>query len=480
MSRVTIIDYGMGNLGSVARAFETLNAEVQVTARAEDIARAECIVLPGVGAFGEGMKNLQRLGLIEVLEEQVLRRRTPFLGICLGMELLARESLEHGRHAGLGWIPATVRAFSAADKGLKSIHIGWNSVASRPRAALFAGLGREACFYFVHRYHVVCDDRAPVCATALYGEPFAAAVQQDNVFGVQFHPEKSQETGLSLLKNFLRWTPAQQEAPGPLPDGGAVQAPRVRLIPTLLINGHRLTKTVRFEIQTTGMRRDVGDLVKAPMVYDAQLADELVYLDMHATVDGRGVDDLVDAVRRLAGQIFMPLTAGGGITSLDDIRRLLQAGADKVSINAAAVARPSFITEAAEAFGSQCIVVSMDVRRTPVGFEVFTHRGRRSTGLHAAEWAKRAAAAGAGEILLTSLDRDGTMAGYDLELIREVADAVTVPVIASGGAGSMRDLVDAVREGHASAVAAASLFHFRDLSPIKVKAGLQRAGLLVR
>ena len=201
---LTIVDYGMGNLNSVFKAFEVLRAEPVLSNRVEDLELADRIVLPGVGAFGEGMKNLRALGLVEPLREQVVRQRKPFLGLCLGMQLVARDSSEQGQHQGLGWIEASVRALDTTDD-LKSIHIGWNDVSPDPDCPLFVGLGPEPNFYFVHRYHVACDDPSIVAGTTHYGHPFAAAIQSGNILGAQFHPEKSQETGLAMLRNFLKW-----------------------------------------------------------------------------------------------------------------------------------------------------------------------------------------------------------------------------------------------------------------------------------
>ena len=476
MTRVAIVDYGMGNLSSVASAFHALHADVTVSDRLEDLRAADRIVLPGVGAFGEGMRNLGTRGLIDALGEEVRGRGKPFLGICLGMQLLARDGDEHGHHEGLGWLKATVRPHDTRAAGVKQLQIGWNEVVPRAGAALFAGLRGAPSFYFVHGYQLVCDDDAPVAAYSHYGTRFVAAIEQENVFGVQFHPEKSQEPGLTLLRRFLRWTPGM---PRDLALGAGIETMRpafkIRVVPTLLLEGARLVKTVRF-----GSRRDVGDPVKAPMVYDAQLADELVYLDITATREGRGVERLVEAVGRVTEECFLPLTAGGGIRTTDDIRVLLKAGADKVAINSAAGEDPALLSRAARIFGRQCVVVSIDVRGREGRWEVFTRAGTQPTGLDPVTWARRAVEAGAGEVLLTSIDRDGTFAGYDLDLVRRVSDAVDVPVIASGGAGSMADLAAGVIAGGASAVAAASLFHFRDLSPIKVKAGLKRAGLPIR
>jgi cyclase len=250
---------------------------------------------------------------------------------------------------------------------------------------------------------------------------------------------------------------------------------KTRVIPTLTLRGGRLVKTTRF-----GSARDVGDPVKAPMVYDAQLADELVYLDLDASREGRSIERVEAAIERIAGECFMPLTAGGGVRDVEHVRRLLLAGADKVAINSGALDRPELIHEAALRFGRQCVVVAIDVRGAAPGpWRVWSHGGTRDTGLDAVGWARRAVALGAGEILLTSIDRDGTMRGYDLDLVRAVSAAVDVPVIASGGAGKVQDLVEALRGG-AAAVAAASLFHFTDQSPIKAKAYLRRAGIAVR
>jgi len=479
---VTIVDYGMGNLSSVAKAFETLGVDVVVSSKPDAIASAERIVLPGVGAFGEGMENLRRFGLIGPLEEAVRVKRRPFLGICLGMQLLAREGFEHGHHEGLGWVAGAVKPFEVDGARFKSIHIGWNHVVPRWQEPFFTGLENSQTFYFVHGYHLICETPQTIYATSRYGQPFVSSICQDNIFGVQFHPEKSQEAGLALLHNFLRWDPTTPVAGRSLEgreDG--VVPPNVRLIPTLSLWRGRLVKTVKFAIVHAGLRRDVGDPVKAPMVYDAQLADELIYLDIRASLEGRDSTQVRHIVSEVAGQIFMPLTAGGGITTLHEIRALLQAGADRVAINSAAVEQPSFITEAAETFGRQCLVVSIDAKLVGPGrYEVFTHSGTKATGLDPVRWARQAAEAGAGELLLTSIDRDGTMVGYDLSLIRAVSGAVNIPVIASGGAGTLHDLAQGVAEGRASAIAAASLFHFRDLSPIKAKAFLRRAGLPIR
>lgn len=249
----------------------------------------------------------------------------------------------------------------------------------------------------------------------------------------------------------------------------------VRVIACLDVDAGRVVKGVNF----VGLR-DAGDPVELARTYDAQGIDELVFLDITASSSDR--ETTYDVVRRTAEQVFIPLTVGGGVRTVDDVNRLLRAGADKVGVNTAAIARPEFLTEAAERFGSQCIVLSVDARRAadqPSGFEVTTHGGRQSAGLDAIEWAARAVELGAGEILLNSMDADGTNAGFDTELISKVRKAVTVPVIASGGAGAAEHFPPAVAAG-ADAVLAASVFHFGTLTVTDVKDALAGAGYPVR
>jgi imidazole glycerol-phosphate synthase subunit HisF len=247
-----------------------------------------------------------------------------------------------------------------------------------------------------------------------------------------------------------------------------------RVIPCLDVKDGRTVKGVNFVHLV-----DAGDPVEQARFYDAEGADELTFLDITASSDDR--DTLYDVVARTAEQCFMPLTVGGGVRTVEDIRRLLLAGADKTSINTAAVARPEFVREAAQKFGSQCIVVAIDAKQSAPGrWQVFTHGGRRETGIDAVDWARRMAGLGAGEILLTSMDRDGTRAGFDIDLTRAVADAVPIPVIASGGVGTLDHLVAGVRDGHASAVLAASIFHFGTYRVGDAKAALAKAGIAVR
>ncbi|RMD64215.1 MAG: imidazole glycerol phosphate synthase subunit HisF [Alphaproteobacteria bacterium] len=249
---------------------------------------------------------------------------------------------------------------------------------------------------------------------------------------------------------------------------------KARIIPCLDVKDGRVVKGINF----VGLR-DAGDPVEQARVYDRAGADELCFLDITASHERRGI--LLDVVARTAEQCFMPLSVGGGVRTPEDVRALLLAGADKVTINTAAVRDPELVRTAAQKFGSQCIVVAIDAKRTASGtFEVFTHGGRTPTGLDAVAWARRVAELGAGEILLTSMDRDGTRQGYDIALTRAVADAVPVPVIASGGVGTLEHMVAGLRDGHASAVLAASIFHFGEYSIGDAKACLAAAGIPVR
>jgi cyclase len=253
---------------------------------------------------------------------------------------------------------------------------------------------------------------------------------------------------------------------------------KVRVIPCLDVKDGRVVKGVNFV-----NLRDAGDPVEASIAYDAGGADELTFLDITASHENRGT--ILDVVRRTAEACFMPLTVGGGVRTIEDIRSLLASGADKVSINTAAVIRREFVREAAEKFGDQCIVVAIDAKKVsaagePGRWEIFTHGGRKPTGLDAVDYARDVVALGAGEILLTSMDRDGTRSGFDIPLTRAIADAVPVPVIASGGVGTLEHLVEGIRDGHATAVLAASIFHFGEHSVREAKDYMARAGLPMR
>ncbi|MFM7125474.1 MAG: imidazole glycerol phosphate synthase subunit HisF [Actinomycetota bacterium] len=246
-----------------------------------------------------------------------------------------------------------------------------------------------------------------------------------------------------------------------------------RIIPCLDVTSGRVVKGTNFV-----NLRDAGDPAELAARYDQEGADELVFLDITASSDGR--ETMVDVVSRTAEQVFIPLTVGGGIRTLEDARRMLRAGADKISVNTAAVQRPELIADIAAEFGSQCVVCAIDAKSTPDGFRVFLHGGRTPTDLDAREWAERAATLGAGELLVTSMDRDGTKSGFDVALTRRIAEAVDVPVIASGGVGTLDHLVEGIVDGRADAVLAASIFHFGEFTIAQAKKHLAAAGIVVR
>ncbi len=249
----------------------------------------------------------------------------------------------------------------------------------------------------------------------------------------------------------------------------------VRIIPCLDVKNGRVVKGVQFK-----SLRDAGDPVDCAKAYEEQGADEIVFLDIAASAEGRNI--MLSVVEKTAAQIFMPLTVGGGLRSIEDVRSMLNAGADKISLNTSAIANPKLISESAQKFGNQCVVVAIDARKTgpDTSWQVYSHGGRTPCDLDAIEWAKKAAELGAGEILLTSMDQDGRKTGFDLELTRRVSESVGVPVIASGGVGSLEDLIDGVKKGKASAVLAASIFHFGTYSVAEVKAAMHKAGICVR
>ena len=478
---IAIIDYEAGNLGSVRKAFDYLSVPYRVVSSGPELAAEtpSAVVLPGVGAFGAAMEKLTARGFVPVLKDFIANDR-PFLGICVGMQLLMESSEEAPGVKGLGIIPGTCRRFPEG----KVPQIGWNPTRTRPGSGLFKDIPKDSSFYYIHSYYVeenvdkAGPEGAASAAWSEYGIPFVSAFERSNLYGVQFHPEKSSTMGLELLRNWVRtlnksFCGGQEGRPvtdgiykfkkSPLAAGGRIKGARV--IPCLDVDNGRVVKGVEFK----GIR-DAGDPVELAIRYDREGADEITFLDIGATYKSR--DILLEIVERVSRQIFVPLTVGGGISSLEDMRMVLNTGADKVSVCSAAIRNPSLLSEGAKRFGSQCIVLSIDAGPVGGGFHAFVKGGREDSGLDVLEWAKQGEASGAGEILLNCIHRDGTQEGYDLELTRKVAEAVNIPVIASGGAGTLEHMADGFVKGKADAVLLASLLHDNKMGLANIKSWL--------
>jgi len=471
---VHILSTGVANIASVAAAIERCGRAAVVTARREDVVGAAHLVVPGVGAFGAAMARLEQLHLVEPLTERV-RSERPTLSICLGMQLLFDSSEESPGVRGLGIIPGCVTRFPRLP-GLRVPQLGFNMVALRDGATAFD----SGYAYYANSYRVAGETVAPgwTVATTDYAGLFLGAVcsSTGRVVGCQFHPELSGKWGHALISRWLNGTAGLGRDRGPsLLSAGSLLATRV--VPCLDVRDGRVVKGMNFV-----NLRDAGDPASLARAYEEQGADELVMLDVSATVQSRAA--AAATVRAIRRAISIPLTVGGGVRSVEDAGARLDAGADKVSVNSAAVANPGLIDELSRRFGAQCAVVAIDAASTSgtagSRFAVFTHSGARATERDAIAWGVEAQSRGAGEILLTSINRDGTQEGYDLPLLRAVSDAVSIPIIASGGAGEPSDLVDAIKLGRAHAVLAAGIFHDGRYSIVQVKAALAEAGLVVR
>ncbi|PYP40299.1 MAG: hypothetical protein DMD48_04225 [Gemmatimonadetes bacterium] len=459
MSDVVIVDSGVANLASIAGAFRRLGAAVDVTADPAVARGAARLVLPGVGAFGAGMTSLRARGLDTAIRD-IAARGTPLLGVCLGMQMLCEASEETPGVEGLGVVAGTCRRLPSY---VRIPHLGWNSVASEPDAR-FVTAGVAA---FANSYALRESPAGWTPAWSTHGVPFVAALERGSLLACQFHPELSGAYGAALLE---RWLSGQNAPSGPAANGSAGLLRRI--IPCLDVKDGRVVKGIRFQ-----NLRDAGDPAEQAALYEAQGADEIVILDVAASAAGRGTQ--VETVRRVRAVLRIPLTVGGGVRTVEDARRLLVAGADKVSVNTAAVRRPALLTELARGFGCQCVVLAIDARRAAERWEVLVIGGRETARPDAVAWAREGEQLGAGEILLTSWDRDGTRAGHDIELLRAVADAVRLPVIASGGVGTRAHVAAAFAAG-ADAVLAASVFHDGDDTVDGIKADLAGQGIRVR
>jgi imidazole glycerol-phosphate synthase subunit HisF len=459
MADVVIVDSGVANLASITSGFGRLGASVAVTRDPEAVRQAARVVLPGVGAFGAGLGALRASRLDEAIKD-VVARGTPLLGICLGMQMLCDASDETPGVPGLGVIAG---ACCQLPDDVRVPHLGWNSVIAECDGLVATGVAA-----FANSYALPAAPTGWFPAWTTHGIPFVAALERDRTLACQFHPELSGAYGEALLE---RWLAGEKRAPAPV-DDSSVPGLLPRIVPCLDVEDGRVVKGVQFQ-----QLRDAGDPASRAALYESQGADEIVVLDVTASPEARSTQ--VDTVARVRAAISIPLTAGGGVRSVGDARRLLAAGADKVSVNTAAMQRPRLLSEIAAEFGSQCVVLAIDARRSGKGWVALTHGGRVPSRTEAVKWAREGAGLGAGDILLTSWDRDGTRAGPDLELLRAVRAAVRVPVIASGGIGERVHVAQALHAG-ADAVLAASVFHDGDDTVAGIKDDLSRRGIRVR
>jgi cyclase len=490
--RVALIDYRAGNLTSVRKALAAAGAEVFTPEAAGDIARADGLIVPGVGHF-EATAVLDAAWREAILVH--VRAGKPLLGICLGLQFLFEDSTEAPGLPGLGLLPGrcgrlgpswdpAVQLSAEGWAEFKVPHVGWNAVNPTRPSRILAGVAPGAQAYFTHSYAAPVTP-ATAATTATGPNTFASVVEQDAIFGLQFHPEKSGDAGLVMLRNFcdrVAGAPggAPGASPGPAPGDVADSAHHAskRIIACLDVRDGQVVKGVKFE----GLR-SAGDPAELAARYNVEGIDEVVILDVTATLESRRA--LADTIREVARNLFIPLAVGGGIRTEADAAAVVEAGADKVSLNSAALKDPDLISRLAVRYGSQAVVVAIDAKRGPTdagpdGFAVFARSGTSDAGRDAVEWAREAADRGAGEILLTSMDRDGTRSGFDCELTAAVSRAVAIPVIASGGAGTLDHFVEVFTRGRADAALAASIFHFAEHGVLDLKAHLARAGIPMR
>ena len=507
---ITLLDYGAGNVRSVVNAIEKLGETVHTAASGQDILDADKLVFPGVGAFGRMMEILQSRGFIAPLKQYLAADR-PFLGICLGMQALFDGSEEAPGIAGLGVLPGRVVRFRV---DLAVPHIGWNGIRARQPSPLFADLAGDEKFYFVHSYHVTADDAAVVLTTTDYGYSFVSAVQRGRIVGTQFHPEKSGAAGARVLANFLSGGLAPT-----LPARAGVETRLAkRIIACLDVRANDqgdlvVTKGDQYDVREKGAVRNLGKPVELARRYYEQGADEITFLNITGFRDFPLEDmPMIEVLKQTSRSVFVPLTIGGGIrdytdkhgrrySALEVAGEYFRSGADKVSIGSDAVyivedylatgraTGNSAIEQIARVYGNQAVVISIDPRRVyvpspeavahtvietaipgPAGerycwYQCTVKGGREGRPVDAVTLARVCERLGAGEILLNCIDRDGTNSGFDLELINAVKAAVTIPVIASSGAGCAEHFEEVFTRTRAESALAAGIFH-RDEVPI--------------
>ncbi|MBK1693550.1 imidazole glycerol phosphate synthase HisHF [Chromatium weissei] len=525
---ISLLDYGAGNVRSVRNAIQALGYTITDITCPDDILRAEKLIFPGVGAFGAAMERLQNLGYIEPLKEYLAANR-PFFGICIGLQVLFDSSEESPKVAGLGLISGQINRFTASQLAVP--HMGWNDVRVLRESALFNHYNHEK-LYFVHSY---CAQPTPEnaewqLALTDYGIPFLSAVQRGNIAAVQFHPEKSGTVGLRLLQQFL----SGENAIEPIINSvNQTTHFAKRIIACLDVRTNDagdlvVTKGDQYDVREAGEVRNLGKPIELAQRYYEEGADEITFLNITAFRDFPLEDQpMLEVLRRTSERVFVPLTIGGGIRSFTDSSgkyysalnvadEYFRSGADKVSIGSDAVLTverylergngdgTSAIEQIARVYGNQAVVISIDPRRVYVNspndtrhytvstttlgpngeaycwFQCTINGGREGRDVDAIELACICERLGAGEILLNSIDRDGTGAGFDLELISAVRAAVTIPVIASSGAGTVEHFNDVFRFTNAEAALAAGIFHRHEVPIAAVKTHLRDCGIETR
>jgi cyclase len=461
---IVIVDYGAGNLTSLARGFAGAGASVRIASTPADLAGAAGVVVPGVGHFA-ATAVLDAPWRRAILAHVDAGR--PLLGICLGMQWLFEGSEEAPGVAGLGLLRGRCRRLRG---DVKIPHVGWNTIV---RTAADSRLVSEGWAYFTHTYAADADGDA-VSAVTSHGERFAAAVERGSIFGTQYHPEKSGADGLQQLRSFVAICAADHNPVRPTNARlAAANGAAKRLIACLDVRDGQVVKGVQFD----DLRR-AGDPAALARRYNAEGIDELVLLDVTATIESRRA--LVATIDVVSRELFIPLAVGGGIRSLDDAGAVIEAGADKVAVNSAALEDPGIIDRIGGRYGSQAVIVAIDARREGDAYRVFGRSGTSADRREAVAWAREAEARGAGEILLTSIDADGTRQGFDCALTAAVSGAVEIPVIASGGAGTREHFADVFTAGRADAALAASVFHFQEHAVSVLKQFLSERGIAVR
>jgi len=452
------------------------------------IASADGLIVPGVGHF-EATAVLDAPWREAILAHA--RAGKPLLGICLGLQFLFEGSTEAPDLPGLGLLPGRCGRLGpewdrdvvlTADQWaeFKVPHVGWNAVNPTRPSSILAGVAPGAQAYFTHSFAAPVGE-AMAATTSTGPNTFASVVERGAIFGLQFHPEKSGDAGLAMLRNFCNRVAVTSGVTPDVTSGvasGLTHQASKRIIACLDVRDGQVVKGVKFE----GLR-SAGDPAELAARYNVEGIDEVVILDVTATLETRRA--LAHTIREVARNLFIPLAVGGGIRTEDDAAAVVDAGADKVSLNSAALKDPDLIARLAVRYGSQAVVVAIDAKRGPTaagadGFAVYARSGTSAAGRDAVEWAREAASRGAGEILLTSMDRDGTRSGFDCELTAAVSRAVSIPVIASGGAGSFDHFVDVFTRGRADAALAASIFHFSEHGVADLKQHLASAGIPMR